>query len=200
MGQNIIAKLSEACLKSRRAGRVTGSVVFDQRSNCGSRLPSNISYYLKRVLGQLGATRKGTGLAMAQMPTRAFFLRLLWQNRWNKMNKAAQRNLRLIKILEYEIPPLPKYIGHKISVTRRKKKYSFRYFWESVGNWKKNECEVKQLDWKTSTTSRSSTRTTWLQTNGNLGLTLSAINRSNHICSRLHLGRNRLDKLIASKE
>jgi hypothetical protein len=46
------------------------------------------------------------------------------------MNKVAQNNLRLIKLLE---APIVIYVKPKLLlVNRRKKKYSFRYFWEFI--------------------------------------------------------------------
>ena len=47
------------------------------------------------------------------------------------MNKIAQNNLRLVKLLEAPTPAVK--VEHKLLiVNRRKRKYSFRYFWERM--------------------------------------------------------------------
>lgn len=51
-------------------------------------------------------------------------------NRGTEMNKIARNNLRLIKLLD---APIIVTIKRKpLLINRRKKKYSFRYFWEFV--------------------------------------------------------------------
>jgi hypothetical protein len=69
MGQNVMAELSKACLKSSKAGSYNNAVCNQQTPlSCPSGI-SNFAYCLQRVLGQ-SAIRKGIGSDMAQMPTR----------------------------------------------------------------------------------------------------------------------------------
>ena len=73
MGQNNDAELSEAHLESRKAGRLTGYAVCDQRLDNAAAsiiqrflLPSESQVYL--------TVREDKGSAMAQMPTRTSLL------------------------------------------------------------------------------------------------------------------------------
>ena len=76
MGQNVIAELSEACLKSGRAGSYNDAINNQQTHLCPSCLGSPTVHSLyptslasMRVTG-LKAIHKDKGSAMAQMPTR----------------------------------------------------------------------------------------------------------------------------------
>ena len=68
MGQNNVAELSGACIKSSRACYYNDAV-DNQQNDCALCYVSNFARSLKRVSALLG-TRKSIGLAMAQMPAR----------------------------------------------------------------------------------------------------------------------------------
>ena len=86
MGQNITAELSEACLKSGKAGNYNDAINL-QQGTCALRGlgESHVAFYVSNFAccysesQAIKAARKGIGSDMAQMPTRPSSSQILSQ-------------------------------------------------------------------------------------------------------------------------